>query len=105
MNNDPSSLQHILEMIESTVILHNILIRHNDTMDITTWLNELNDDEFSDMDDAEHVPEVVPLRHSVPLGAPKGTRREQLKVYIRKTFIRAHTYATDSEKSDSSDDA
>jgi len=96
LTNDPSSLQNILEMIESTVILHNILIRHNDTVDITTWLNELNDNEFSDMDDAEHVPEVVPLRHSVPLGAPKGTRCKQLKAYIRETFIHVHYYATGS---------
>ena len=90
LSNDPSSLHKTLEMINSTVILHNILIQKNDTVDISTWLNELDDDEFLDMDDAERVPEVVPLRQSVPLGAPMGTRRGQLKGYIRKTFIRIH---------------
>ena len=105
LNIDPYSLQKILEMIDSTVILHNILIWNNDTVDITTWLGELGDDEFSDIDDAEHVPMGVPFRHSVPLGAPKGTLREQLKTYIRKNFIRVHNYATGSNKRDSSDDA
>ena len=86
LNNDPSSLQNILEMIDSTVILHNILVRHNDTVDISTWFNELSDDEFLDMDDADRVPECVPLRHSVPVGAPKGTRREQLKAFMRQNL-------------------
>ena len=57
LTNDPSSLQKILEMIDSNVILHNILIRHNDAVDITTWLDELDDSEFLDMDDAERAPE------------------------------------------------
>ena len=87
-------------MIDSSVILYNILIRNNDTVDITTWLDKLADDEFSDMDDAERVPEGIPLRHSVPLGAPKGTRCEQLKAYIHKTFIRVHKYATASKEID-----
>jgi hypothetical protein len=104
LNNDPSRLQKLLEMIDSTVILHNILIWHNNTVDISTWLDKLNDDEFSDMDATERVPEGVPLRHSVPLGARKCTRREQSKAYVRKTFIHAHNYATGSKESDSSDD-
>ena len=92
LDNDPSSLETILELIDSTVVLHNILIRNNDTVDHSTWFNELSDNEFPDMDDADHVPECVPLRHSVPDGAPKGTRREQLKAFIRKTLIHKHTH-------------
>ena len=102
LTNDPSSLKKILEMINSTVILHNILICHNDAVNITTRLTKLDDDEFLDMDFAERVPEGVPLRHFVPLGAPKGTRHEQLKAYIRKNFIRVHNYATGSEERDCS---
>ena len=90
-------------MIDSTVILHNILICQNNAVNITTRLDKLDDDEFLDMDDAERVPEGVPLRHSVPLGSPKGTRHEQLKVYILENFIRIHKYATGSGESYSSD--
>ena len=92
-------------MIDFTVTLHNMLIWNNDIVDITTWLDTLDDDEFLDMDDAECVPEGIPFCHSVPLGAPKGARRKQLKAYIRKTFICAHKYATGSKESDGSDDA
>ena len=57
------------------------------------------------MYDADRVPECVPLRHSVPDGAPKGTRREQLKAFIRKTFIRERNYVPLNEDSDSSDNS
>ena len=80
--NNPSSLRTNLEMIDSTVILHNILIQNKDTVDISTWRKGLDNDEFLDMDDVERVPEVTPLRQSVPLGAPKGTHQEQLTVCI-----------------------
>ena len=105
LNNDPSSLQNILEMIDFTVILHSILVRHNDTVDMSTWFNKLSDDEFSDMDDAERIPECIPFRHSVPIEAPKGIRREQLKAFIRETFIREQNYAPANEDSDSSDES
>jgi hypothetical protein len=105
LDNDPSSLETILELIDSTVVLHNILIRNNDAVDVSTWFNELSDNEFSDMDDADRVPECVPLRYSVPDGAPKGTRREQLKAFIRETFIREHKYVPLNNCSHSSDDS
>ena len=105
LDNDPSSLESILELIDSTVVLHNILIRNNDAVDVSTWFNELSDNEFSDMDDADRVPECVPLRYSVPDGAPKGTRREQLKAFIRETFIREHNYVPQNNCSHSSHDS
>jgi hypothetical protein len=91
-----------LVLIDSTVVLHNLLVQQNDPVDIQTWLDELEADEFSDMDDADRLPEEMPLHNSVPLGAPKGTRREQLKVYMRETYIRAFNYATGSDGEDSS---
>lgn len=102
LTNDRRSLEIFLVLIDSTVVLHNLLVQQNDPVDIQTWLDELEADEFSDMDDADRLPEEMPLHNSVPLGAPKGTRREQLKVYMRETYIRAFNYATGSDGEDSS---
>jgi hypothetical protein len=89
--------------------MHNLLIHDNDPVDIYTWLNELEDDEFSDIDDPGRVPPKETLLHnSVPLGAHKQTKREQLKVYICETFIHLYNYNTtsggvDSSREDSND--
>ena len=77
--------------------MHNILIHNNDPDDIYTWLNELEDDEFSNMDDPDSAPpEEIPLHNSVPLGAHKVTRHKQMKMYIRETFICLYKYNTPS---------
>ena len=76
LSSDPSSLHNNLEVTDSTIILHKMLIQNKDTVDISTWLNKLDNDEFLNMDDAERVAEVTPLGQSVPLGAPKDTHQE-----------------------------
>ena len=76
-----------------------------DLVDIYTWLNELEDDEFSNMGDSDRVPpEETPLHISVPLGAHNRQRHRQLKVYIRETFIWIYSYNTARDREDSSGD-
>jgi hypothetical protein len=92
ITNDPRSLKKILEMIDATVVLHNILMRNNDPVNIKRWMDELEDDEFSAMDDPTRAPEEEVLHMSIPRGAPEGTRREQLKVFFRETWVQTCNY-------------
>jgi hypothetical protein len=93
-------------MIDATVVLHNILICNNDPVDIKLWLNELDDDEFSAMDDPNRAPEEEVLHMSIPCGAPEGTRREQLKVFFFcETWVRTCNYMSGENSDDDSFDS
>ena len=50
------------------------------------------DADVSDLDDATRTPEKEVLDMPLPPGAGKGSRREQLKNYIRETFVPKRNY-------------
>ena len=45
-----------MKLIDSTVPVHNFLIRNNNLVDSIAWLDELEDDKLSNMGDIKHAP-------------------------------------------------
>jgi hypothetical protein len=76
------SLREILETLEATVIVHNMLIEFGEE-DKEDWMDL---DDFSDMDDAERAPyeEGDALNQAIPAGAPKDERRTRLMYYFEE---------------------
>jgi hypothetical protein len=73
---DVKSLKRILQVIDATIILHNILVEFGEE-EQEDWIDF---DDFSDMDEAERAPcnEDDELNEAVPEWAPKDTRRNQI---------------------------
>lgn len=82
---DIVSLKRILQLIDATIILHNILIDIGEEGK-DDWIDL---DDFSDMDEAARAPydEDDELNQSVPLWAPKHTRRTQILQYFKEFFF------------------
>jgi hypothetical protein len=78
------SIREILQYLEATVILHNLLIDLGEAAK-KEWID---DDEFSAMDDAERAPheDNDPLNQAIPDGAPKDERRTRLMYYFEEHF-------------------
>ena len=89
VTDDPKSLKRILMYIDASIILHNMLIELGDTSAGKDWDC---DADVSDLDDATRTPEKEVLDMPLPPGAGKGSRREQLKNYIRETFVPKRNY-------------
>ena len=51
-----SLAQSKTELIDVTAPIHKVLIQNNNPVDINTWLDELEDDKFSNIGDDKHVP-------------------------------------------------
>jgi DDE superfamily endonuclease len=87
LKEDVKSLRHILEYIDCCVILHNLLVQHNDHIDATFW-NPRFYDEFANPDEsARELEEFLGLNRPVPDNAAPGSRREQLCEYINNSVI------------------
>jgi hypothetical protein len=87
ITNDKNTLENIIRYIDATVVLHNMLIEFGDGDDPDApW--SLEDEELSDIGDETRVPERDLLDLPTPQGAAPGTRRDQLKNYIRETWFR-----------------
>lgn len=82
---DPQSLKRILQLVDATVILHNMLIEFGEE-EQEDWIDF---DDFSDMDEAARAPyeEEDELNKAVPEWAPKHTRRLQLLHYFKEYFF------------------
>ena len=89
ITDDPDSLYRILWYIDATVILHNMLIEFGGEKPASDWNV---DADMSDADDATRLPEERVLGLPIPGGAPKGTRREQLKNLIREKWVPSHNF-------------
>ena len=79
-------LKRILRYINAMVILHNMLIDFGE--DISSFLSET----LSAIDDAGRLPEEEILYEPVPEGAPKGTRRDQLKELVSERYEENYNY-------------
>jgi DDE superfamily endonuclease len=79
---DRDSLTHILELLDATIVLHNMLIelREEEVDDWVDW------DDFSDIDEAVRAPyeEGDVLNQAIPAGAPKDERRTRLMYYFEE---------------------
>ena len=86
INNNPKSLKIILLYIDALIILHNMLIELGDDSDEGVDWN-VDDEVLTDIDDAGRIPKEDVLHLPIPRGAPKGTRREQLKNLMREKYV------------------
>ena len=91
LTNDVKSLKRIMMYIDATIVLHNILIKLGDNSDEDADWN-MDDKVLTDIDDAGCIPEEDVLHLPVPNGAPKGTRREQLKNLVREKYVPKYNY-------------
>ena len=86
ITNNPESLKRILCYIDATVVLHNMLIEFEGG-DMNDELWNIEEETLSDIGDVTRVPERDCLDLPLPPGSLPGTRREQLKQYINKTWL------------------
>ncbi len=98
LTNKQNSLKKILMYIDAAIILHNMLIDLNDTVQ-EEWDC---DDDASDIDDASRIPEEDVLYTPLPYRAPMGWRREQLREFVCETLVFPHkfNFAPDNEESE-----
>ena len=82
---DVKSLKRILQVIDATIILHNMLVEFGEE-EQEDWIDF---DDFSDMDEAERAPynEDDELNEAIPEWAPKDTRRKQILQYFKEYFF------------------
>jgi DDE superfamily endonuclease len=85
LTEDVESLRSILQLIDASVILHNMLIAYGEE-DRDDWIDL---DDFSDMDDAERAPyeEDDELNKAIPANAPKDAKRTRLLNYFKEFFF------------------
>ncbi len=81
---DKKSILEILQLLEATILLHNMLIYLGE-QDQEDWIDH---DDFSDFDDAERAPHLPgdALYDAIPLGAPKDERRTRLMYYFQEHY-------------------
>jgi hypothetical protein len=85
INDDKRSLKRILEYIDCTIILYNLLMERKDEIP-DEWLDL---DDFSDIDDEGRAPggDDDVLNQAVPNNAPSDQRRLDLMVYQNETHV------------------
>jgi hypothetical protein len=74
---DAGSIKRILEYIECSIILHNLLLQSGDDIP-QCWIDT---DDFSDIGDPG-IPEDDELNLAVPDGAPNDERRRQVISFL-----------------------
>jgi DDE superfamily endonuclease len=82
---DSKSLKEILELIDATIILHNILIEIGEK-EKEEWIDH---DDFSDIDNEDRVPKLTPmdvLNLGIPANAPKDERRKRIMFYFEEHY-------------------
>ena len=99
ITNDKKSLEKILRYIDATVVLHNMIIEYGEELKASDPWNV--HETLSDIDDAARAPERDVLDLPLPTGALPGTRREQLKNFVRDHFVPSFNYRRCSSGSSS----
>ena len=84
MTNDACLPKNILELINSTVVIHKILIWNNNPVGINTRLDELESDEFSNMEDMSNTPQT--RRRCSPRHPHRNTAQTPQGVHSRYIF-------------------
>jgi DDE superfamily endonuclease len=79
---DKNSIRRILQLIDATVILHNMLIEFGED-EKEDWIDF---DDFSEIAMQSPYEENDELNHAIPLWAPKDTRRSQILAYFKEFF-------------------
>ena len=79
---DKNSIRRILQLIDATVILHNMLIEFGED-EKEDWIDF---DDFSEIAMQSPYEENDELNRAIPLWAPKDTRRSQILAYFKEFF-------------------
>ena len=87
--NNSKSMKRILMYIDATVVLHNMLLQFGGDSVCDEWET---DEVLTAIDAKDRIPEEDILGLPIPDGAPAGTRHEQLKEYIRETYVPQHNF-------------
>jgi DDE superfamily endonuclease len=79
------SLKVILQLLKATIVLHNLLIAEGEE-ERQEWIDE---DDFSDFDDAERAPQTPgdALFEPIPDGARNDEKRLRLMHYFEEHYI------------------
>lgn len=86
ITNENESLEKILEYIDATIVLHNMLIDMGfDDDENVAW--DVDDESLTAIDDENRIPERSVLDMALPGGALPGARRDQLFAFICETFV------------------
>jgi hypothetical protein len=87
ITNKKESLEHILNYIDATIVLHNMLIDMGSADDENAaW--DVEDEVLTAIDDDDQIPERTALDVALPEGSLPSARRDQLLAYIRETYVR-----------------
>jgi hypothetical protein len=87
ITNEKESLEHILNYIDATIVLHNMLIDMGSADDENAaW--DVEDEVLTAIDDDDRIPERSALDVALPEGSLPFARRDQLLAYIRETYVR-----------------
>jgi len=85
ITNEKESLEKILEYIDATIVLHNMLIDMGfDDDENVAW--DVDDESLTAIDDENRIPERFVLDMALPGGALPGARRDQLFAFVCETF-------------------
>jgi len=76
------SLCRILQLLDATIILHNMLLTFKEEMDVRDWIDKDKDD-ISDCDAEGREEEMGELTKSIPEWMPNDARRSQLLNYFQ----------------------
>jgi len=71
------SLRRILQLLDATIILHNMLLTFKENMDIKDWIDKDKVD-VSDCDAEDREEDMSELTKSIPEWMPNDARRSQL---------------------------
>jgi hypothetical protein len=86
ITNEKESLEKILEYIDATIVLHNMLIDMGfDDDENVAW--DVDDESLTAIDDENRIPEWSVLDMVLPGGALPGARRDQLFEFVCETFV------------------
>jgi hypothetical protein len=86
ITNKKESLEKVLEYIDATIVLHNMVIEMG-CDDDENIAGDVDDESLTAIDDENRIPERSVLDMALPGGALPGARREQLFAYVCETFI------------------
>eukprot|EP00804_Cyclotella_cryptica_P003163 CCRYP_013785-RB/>CCRYP_013785-RB protein AED:0.13 eAED:-0.04 QI:0/-1/0/1/-1/1/1/0/414 len=96
ITNNKNSLKRILRYIDSTIVVHNMLLDWREAEDRNAAWGESVVTDLTSIDDANRAPPIAErevLDQPIPLHALNDMRRPQLMQYICETYIHSYNYS------------
>ena len=96
ITNDKKSLKRILRYIDSTIVVHNMLLDWREAEERNVAWDESVVTDLTSIDNANRAPPIAErevLDQPIPLNAQNDMRRTQLMHYICETYIHTYNYS------------